>query len=156
MTQGITKRKRTEERKPMKMRNRLLAGAAGAAAVAAGYYFYAHKNARKNRDAATKWATDFKEDVLRQAKQVKNIDKAALVGIIDGVSSAYEGIRNLDRKDLKRASDELKDNWEKLRQELKLTSVVAGKEVKKTVQEAADSAKKTARKVTSKVRRSMR
>jgi gas vesicle protein len=155
MTQGITKQIQAKKINNMKIRNKLLAGAAGAAAVAAGYYFYAHKNAKKNRDAATKWATDFKDDVIRQAKQIKNIDKASLVGVIDGVSRAYEGIRNLDSKDLKRAADELKDNWEKLQQELKLTSVVAGKEVKKTVQDAADSAKKTARKVTSKVRRSM-
>jgi hypothetical protein len=140
----------------MKMRNKLLAAGAGAAAAAAGYYFYFHKNAQKNRQAAGKWATDFKEDVMRQAEQVKNIDKASLVGIVDGVAKAYEGIRSLDRKDLLRAADELKGNWQKLREELRQTSVAAGKEAQKTMREASRDAQKTARKVTSKVRKSMR
>jgi hypothetical protein len=61
----ITKNERTQKRQPMKMRTKILAGAAGAAAAAAGYYFYAHKNAKKNREAAAKWAVDFKDDVVR-------------------------------------------------------------------------------------------
>jgi len=138
------------------MRNKILAGAAGAAAAAAGYYFYAHKNAKKNRETAAKWAVEFKNDVVRQAEQIKNIDKAALVGIVDGVTRAYEGVRSLDRKDLMRAADELKDNWQKLRAELKLTGEAAGKEARRTVEDAARTAKKTARKVTSKVKKSMR
>ena len=158
MDQTITKDKetRTQKRQPMKMRNKILAGAAGAAAAAAGYYFYYHKNAKKNREAVAKWAVDFKDDVMRQAEQVKNIDRAALVGIVDGVTSAYEGIRSLDRKDLIRAADELKDNWRKLRAELQITGNAAGKEARRTVEDAARTAKKTARKVTSKVKRSMR
>jgi hypothetical protein len=155
MAQTITKQARTQKIEPMKMRNKLLIGAAGAAAAAAGYYFYAHKNAKKNRDAAAKWATDFKDDVMRQAGQIKNLDRAALVGIVDGVTRAYEGVRSLDSKDLMRAAEELKDNWQKLRAELKTSGVAAGKEARKTVQEAARSARKTARKVTNKVRKAM-
>ena len=138
------------------MRNKILAGAAGAAAIAAGYYFYAHKNAKKNRQAAAKWATDFKNDVMRQAKQMKNIDKAALLGIIDGVTRVYEGVRSLDRRDLMRAADELKDNWQKLQTELRETGRAAGKEARRTMEDAAYTARKTARKVTSKVKKSMR
>src|SRR4051812_21175261 len=103
MAQTITKDS-THKHKPMKMRNKLLAGGAAAAAAAAGYYFYYHKNAKKNRENVSKWAVDFKDDVMRQAGQVKNIDKAALVGIVDGVSRAYEGIRSLDHRDLMRAA----------------------------------------------------
>src|ERR1043166_5865619 len=84
----------------MKTRNKLLAGAAAAGAAAAGYYFYAHKNAKKNREAAAKWAVNFKNDVVKQAKQIKTVDRAALVGIVDGVAKAYEGVRSLNRRDL--------------------------------------------------------
>ena len=143
------------KRQPMKVRNKFLVSAAGAAAAAAGYYFYAHKNAKKNRETAAKWASDFKKDVVRQAEQLKNIDKSALVGIVDGVTKAYEGVRSLDRKDLMKAADELKDNWQKLRSELQRSGKAAGKEAKKTMRESAESVRKTAKKVTSKVRKAM-
>ena len=155
MSREITKEADTQKRN-MKIRNRILAGAAGVAAVAAGYYFYAHKNAKKNREAVAKWAVDFKDDVIEQAQQLKNIDRAALVGIIDGVTRAYESVRSLDRKDLSRAADELKDNWQKLRAELKTTGEAASKEARRTMEDAARTARKTARKVTSKVKKSMR
>ena len=145
----------TKERQTMKMRNKILAGAAGAAAAAAGYYFYAHKNAKKNRVAAAKWATDFKDDVVKQAGQIKNLDRAALVGIVDGVTKAYEGVRSLDRKDVLKAAAELKDNWQKLREELNQSGKAAGREAKKAVEENAAAMKKTAKKVATKVRKAM-
>jgi len=103
----------------MKTRTKLMAAAAAAGAAAAGYYFYGHKNAKKNRQSATKWANNFKNDVIRQAKEIKNLDKEAMWGIVDGVASAYEGVRSLDRKDITKAAHELKQNWMKLRDELK-------------------------------------
>ena len=134
------------------MRTKLLASAA---AAAAGYYFYASKNAKKNRKVVADWANDLKKDVVQKAKQLKNLDRDALLGIVDGVTKAYSGVRSLDRKDLARAADELKDNWQKLRAELNQTGRLAGREAKKTVQEATNSAKRTAKKMTSKVRKAM-
>ena len=131
-----------------------MAAAAGVAAV--GYYFYSGKNAKKHRQVVSKWAGDFKRDVVRQAKELKNLDRAALAGIVDGVAKAYEGVRTLDRKDLSRAAAELKDNWQKLREELAQTGRLAGREAGKTFREAAKSARDTAHKVTSKVRKTMR
>lgn len=155
MNQAIIKKERTQKPR-MKMRNKLLAAAAGAAGAAAGYYFYASKNAKKNRATFGKWADDFKDDVVDQAKQIKNIDRTTLLGIVDGVTKAYEGVRGLDRKDLMKAADELKDNWQKLRMELKETGEAASKEAKKTMSEARLTAKRTAKKVTSKVRKAIR
>lgn len=137
------------------MRNKLLMGAAAAGAAAAGYYFFAHKNAKKHRDKAAKWAVDFKKDVMQQASQIKNLDKAALGGIVDGVSKAYEGVRNLDHKDLMRAANELKDNWQKLRAELQATGRAASREARKTMNESSASVRKTAKKVAKRVRRAM-
>lgn len=139
----------------MKMRNKLLAAAAGAGAAAAGYYFYTSKNAKKNRETVGKWAVDFKKDVVKQAKQIKNIDRSTLMGIVDGVSKAYEGVRGLNRKDLVRAADELKDNWQKLRAELKQTGAAAGKEARKTIKDSSASVRKTAKKVAKKVRKAI-
>jgi hypothetical protein len=152
MAQAIIK----EKIKPMKMRNKLLAAAAGAGAAAAGYYFYTSKNAKKNREAVGKWAIDFKKDVVKQAKQIKNIDRSTLMGIVDGVTKAYEGVRGMDRKDLMKAANELKDNWQKLRVELQQTGVAASREARKTIKDNSASMKKTAKKVAKKVRKAIR
>ena len=119
------------QRSHIKTRTKFLAAAAAAGAAAAGYYFYGHKNAKKNRQAATKWADDFRKDVVRQAKEIKNLDKEAMWDIVDGVASAYEGVRNLDRKDVMRAASELKNNWTKLRDELQKQGSAIAKTARK-------------------------
>lgn len=92
---------------------------AAAALAAAGYYFYASKNAKKNRQVAAKWATDMKKDVVKRAKTLKNIDRAAVAAIIEQSARAYKGIRGLDRGEVERAARELKNNWQKIAKELK-------------------------------------
>ena len=92
------------------------AGAAGAAA--AGYYFYASKDAQRNRRIVAQWATDFKEDVVRQVREMEHIDRQAIIGIIDGVSRAYGKMRGMNRADLREAAEELKKNWQRLSTEL--------------------------------------
>lgn len=114
--------------------------AATAAGVAAGYYFYASKDAEKNRRIAAKWATDMKNEVVREAKKVKNIDRAAMLAIIDQAAGAFNSARNLDRKELARAAKELKSNWRELVGEM-------GTSGKRTVKKAKKTAKKTVAKV---------
>lgn len=92
--------------------------AAGAMAAAAGYFFYASKNAKKNRKVVAKWANDFKDDVAEQTEQIKTINKDSLATVVDGVTKAYESVRSVDRGDLLRAADELKRNWKLLRDEV--------------------------------------
>lgn len=105
--------------------------AAAGAAAAAGYYFYASKDAKKNRKLAAKWANDLKKDVVKEAKKLGDLTPATLATVIDGAASAYRSIENIDRKDLKRAADELKANWEMVKKEAK--SISRGKAVKKAV-----------------------
>ena len=59
--------------------------AAGATAAAAGYYFFASKNAEKNRKIAAKWASDLKSDVMKESKKLQNIDRATVIKIVDKV-----------------------------------------------------------------------
>lgn len=135
----------------MKTRTKLLATIASAAGAAAGYYFFAAKNAKQNRKLMADWADNMKTDVMKRARQMKTVDRAAFAGVIDSVAKAYKGVRNLDQKDLKHAADELKDNWEKLLIELKQTGVLARKEAGKTMDEAASTMRTTAKKVSSRV-----
>ncbi|MDB5237908.1 MAG: hypothetical protein JWM46_178 [Candidatus Kaiserbacteria bacterium] len=130
--------------------------AAGAAMAAAGYYFYASKDAKQNRKIAAKWAGNLKNDVVKQAKKVQNIDKAQLAKIIDQAAAAYETVRSVDKMDLQKAAKELKMNWQELAAELTGGMKKAGTSAKKTVSNAKKSAKKavsSAKKTVKKARR---
>ncbi len=118
---------------------------AAAALAAAGYYFYASKDAKKNRQVAAKWAGDFKKDVVKRAKALKKIDRAAVAAIVEQSARAYKGVRNLDRTEIERAAKELKNNWQKIARELKKGGASAMKQTKGAVKKA----KKVARKMSS-------
>ena len=93
--------------------------AATAAGVAAGYYFYASKDAKKNRKIVAKWAVDLKNDVVREAKKAHSIDRKDILAIVDTSARAYKRVRDLNGKDVARAVGELKDNWQEIAKELK-------------------------------------
>lgn len=131
----------------------LAVGAAGAAA--AGYYFYASKDAKQNRKVVRKWASEFKTEVVKKARAMKDIDQKALVAIIADAASKYEQVRSIDKKDLARAARELKTNWRAIVGEIqknvqgaKKTATVA---TKKTVKNIEKTATKVAKKVAKKV-----
>lgn len=128
----------------------LLAATVTAASVAAGYYFYASKSAKKHRRIAAKWANDFKGDVVRQARKVSNIDREALASIIDKASETYQSVRNIGPAELSRATKELKDNWRELVDELTSGGKRAKSSVKRSARKAASTSKKTVKKLSSK------
>lgn len=121
--------------------------AAGAAA-AAGYYFYASKDAGTHRKVATKWAGELKSDVVKRAKNLKNIDRKTMMGVVDTATKAYASARNLDRKELAKAAGELKMHWEKIAKELnasgKKVAHTAAKKVKSQAKKVVKAAKKKA------------
>lgn len=118
----------------------LAALAAAGAAAAAGYYFYASENAPKHRKIAARWAGDMKRDVLKEAKALKKIDKAAVMKLVDKAAKAYsKNGPKVDKQALIRAAKELKAHWDDIRSE-------AGGAVKS----AAKAVQKTAKKRTAK------
>lgn len=92
--------------------------AAVAAAGAAGYYFYGAKGAKKHRSAAAKWAKGLKNDVVREAKKLKDLDEKAMAAIVDQAAKAYKGLDDVTPGDLRAAVAELKGNWEKMKKEV--------------------------------------
>lgn len=125
---------------------------AAAALAAAGYYFYASKDAKKNRQVVSKWAVDFKKDVVKRAQSLKNINRASVAAIVEQSARAYKGVRDLDRSEVERAAKELKQNWQNIAKELKKGGASAMKQAKKTGNRAASAvkkAKKAVRKMTS-------
>ena len=122
--------------------------AAVAAASAAGYYFYGAKDAKKHRNATKKWAKGLKNDVVREAKKLKDLDEKAMAVIVDQAAKAYKGLDDVTPGDLRAAVNELKGNWESVKKELKRTTKKASSSAKKTVKKAAPkkATKKTAKK----------
>lgn len=87
-------------------------------AAAAGYYFYASKDAKKNRRIASKWAHEMKSEVMAKAQNIKKMDKANVAAAVDNVAKAYRSAKNVDSKELARAAAELKKNWREIVREL--------------------------------------
>ena len=92
--------------------------AAGAAA-AAGYYFYGSKKAKSHRKIAAKWATDMKNEVIKETKRLEQDGPKIFAAIVDRVAKKYQAARSVDAADLKRAANELKANWEMVQRETK-------------------------------------
>lgn len=95
------------------------AALAAAGAAAAGYYFYGDKNAKKHRQAATKWARSMKADVVAEAKKLKKLDRAAMIAVVNKATQAYQQAKNVDKDDLKAAAAELKKNWRMVEAEIR-------------------------------------
>lgn len=104
--------------------------AAGAAAVA-GYYFYGSAGAKNHRKVVAKWATDMKNDVLKETKRLEEASPKAFAAIVDRVAKVYQSAHI---QDVKRAADELKANWDMVQ-----------KDAKRTVRKSVSRAKKVIR-----------
>ncbi len=120
----------------------LAALAAAGAAAAAGYYFYASENAPKNRKIAAKWAGDMKRDVVKEAKKLQKIDKAAVMKIVNQAQAAYaKNGPKIDKEALLKAASELKKHWDEIRDEATPVVKSAKKAVKKAVKKVAKKTK---------------
>jgi hypothetical protein len=90
-----------------------------AAGAAAGYYFYASKKAKTHRKLAAGWAKSMKNEVVKEAKKLKKMDAREFAAIVDRVATAYQTVRAVDMAEVKRAANELKDNWALVEKEAK-------------------------------------
>ncbi len=90
--------------------------ALGALAVA-GYYFYAGKNAEKNRKNAAQWAKSFKKEVMKQLENAKEINRETVGQAVDRAVGVYESLRAVDTSELVKAAGELKDHWNEFAEE---------------------------------------
>lgn len=91
--------------------------AAAAAAVAAGYYFFG-KNGKRHRGKAVKWAGEMKKEVIRQAKGMGTMTADDFGKVVETVAATYKGMKSVDLKEVGRAANELKSNWQSIKREL--------------------------------------
>jgi len=93
------------------------AGLAALAAAGAGYYFYASKDAKKNRKKAAVWAKKMKADVVKAAKKVEELDEKAVRAIVANAEAAYRKAKNVRPEDVAHVAAELRTHWEKVKAE---------------------------------------
>jgi len=126
--------------------------AAAAGAAAAGYYFYASKDAVKHRKIASKWAAGLKADVLKRAKKLETLNKKQLDAVVREAGKAYETMKGVDKKDLTKAVNELKGNWEAVAKELEKGVKKGAKKANKAVKGAQKTVKKVVAKAAKKIK----
>lgn len=110
-----------------------LGAVAVAAATAAGYYFYASKNAVANRKNAAKWAVNLKKDVSKKIKESGVMDSKAVKSAIAEVEKTYKNIKDIDTKEVVKAAGELKKHWDTLAGEVHKGFAKGKKQAVKTV-----------------------
>ena len=125
----------------------LKVAAAVAGAAAAGYYFYASKDAKNHRKIAAKWATEMKSEVMKKAKALKNVDRKTYESIVTNAQKAYVGIKSMDRAEVERAAKELKSNWDLVAKEFGKNASAAKKTVKTAAKKSVKTVKKAAKKM---------
>lgn len=119
------------------------AALAGAAALAAAgyYFFYGSEDGANHRKKVTAWSRKMKNEVIAEAKGLKELNKKTVGQLVKNISKAYGEVKSIDRHDLDLAVKELQRNWASVKQEAekavrakvadaisaKVTKVVTGK-----------------------------
>jgi TRAP-type mannitol/chloroaromatic compound transport system substrate-binding protein len=100
----------------------VIGAAAGVAAIAAGYYFYA-KGGKTHRKQASVWIKKAKMEMLKKIKPMKVVSQAAYDKAAAEILEKYKLIKNIEPKELQKFGQELKAHWEEISKEAaKLTS----------------------------------
>jgi len=107
---GMANSSREHEAKTSKG-GKLRAAVALGALAAAGYYFYASKNAKKHRNDVAEWARSFKKEVIKQLENAKEINQETIGEAVDRAVGAYQSLKAVDTSELLKAARELKDHW---------------------------------------------
>jgi hypothetical protein len=87
--------------------------AAGAATVAAGYYFFG-KDGKEHRKEAGNWTKKAKMEMLEKIKDMKEVSKDAYQEALEEVLEKYKELKGVDPKELKKFGHELMAHWEKI------------------------------------------
>ncbi len=110
----------------------LLFIAAGAAAVAAGSYFFESKKGAKRRENFRAWTVKAKGDVLEKIEDLSDIDAETYAGIVDTVVGQYKKLKKATPDELADFGAELKSHWKSIVKEAQIAAKKMAKPVKAT------------------------
>lgn len=103
----------------MKKKTKVAAGigvgvAAAAAAVAGAYYFYGKHGAKHRRELNQKIASA-KQEIERQVKKLKIVNRKTYDSIVTKVSRGYEVAKKVDPEELAMLARQLRGHWDEIR-----------------------------------------
>ncbi len=116
-------------------------------AAAAGYYFYADKNAKKHRDHALKWMSKAEKEIMVRAMKLKDaaLDEKNYKAVVDAVVLKYQTLPKVDPKDLAKFRKALKGAWKEFRKARKKAEPHLKRAAKKASKGASRMAKAASR-----------
>jgi len=91
--------------------------AAGAAAVAAGYYF-SGKEGKKHRKQVSAWSKQAKMEMVKKLKEMRTVSKQAYNKAAAEVLAKYKQAKNVDPEELMAFGQEIKGHWDKISKEV--------------------------------------
>jgi hypothetical protein len=87
------------------------------AAIAGALYVYSSAD-DKQKKKVKGWLLKAKGEVLQKIENIKNIDKAEYLKIVDSVTKRYSKIKSINASELSSLKKELKKHWKKIQKEL--------------------------------------
>ncbi len=116
-------------------------GVAALAAAAAGMYFlYGTDKGKKQREALKGWMFKMKGEVMDRMEKMEDVSEGAYNNIVDTVARSYQGIKNIDKSEVKELADDLKKHWSKIKKHI----ATGGASKKSTKRKSPAKSKKTA------------
>jgi gas vesicle protein len=95
------------------------AGLALTAIAAAAAYFLTGKRGLENREKISAWTLKIKGDVLKEMKEMKDVNKDAYYALVDEVALRYKRVERVGAAELERMTKELKGAWKHISRQLK-------------------------------------
>jgi len=77
---------------------------------------------RRARKDAMEWTQNMRDEVMRKAKEQKDLTQEKYNQIIEQVKPKYQSMKNVTSQELSALSDELKSHWTRISQEAKKPS----------------------------------
>ncbi len=95
---------------------------AAAALAAAGAYLLSDKTRQRKLKA---WAAKAKQEVAKHLKTASRMGEAEYKRIVDRAVKRYGGLHKVNSREVARAAQELKEEWQRIRKDAKVLAAMA-------------------------------
>ncbi len=89
------------------------------ATMIGGYFLFASKNARKNRQKVEDDLSDIKADLIARLKKIQRLTRNTYYEIVDDVSDKYSKMKKAGVEKVDEMREELKGKWEEIEEKAK-------------------------------------
>jgi hypothetical protein len=92
--------------------------AALAAAAAGAYFLYGTETGKKRRKAIESWMFRMRADVIDRMEKMKDWSEKSYNELVDSVAEKYKNVKNIDKAELMAVVDDLKKHWKSIRKQV--------------------------------------